>query len=251
LPNSLGKENKMRKRIRILLVDDHELVRHGLRRMLEPEEDMDVVGECANAVEAFSQVQRLSPDVILMDTQMPGVNGIEATRCLKRDEVDCDADVIMLAECADYMVEALEAGAAGYLLKDIKRDELADAIRQVYWSDHSLEERRGFAEEAVELVVPPPADAAQTLRFIGQVEKKLHASILQTVGSSDWGTVVTILLKPDPLSNLLDGLRDIPDVEKVEEEPSAREGLSSFLRKLRTMSGVRTNPRKRMLITLK
>ncbi|MBA7506646.1 Transcriptional regulatory protein DegU [subsurface metagenome] len=116
--------------IRILLVDDHQVVREGLRRMLELEADMEVVGEAADAKEVLSQVELLSPEVILMDIKMPGIDGIELTRQLKEKQPACD--VIMLTLYDEYLTQAIEAGAVGYLLKDIKREELIRAIRAVH-----------------------------------------------------------------------------------------------------------------------
>ncbi len=252
---SLGKEDKMNKHLRVLLVDNHELVRHELQRMLESEEDMQVVGDYASAEEAFPQLGRLSPDVILMDARLPGVNGIEATKHLKRNGLHCDADVILLAESNDHLVESLEAGAAGYLLKDITGEELVGIIREVYRNGHPPGEHDYLVEETIELVVPPSADAAKLLRFTNQVEKGLHANIRQTVGSWDWGTVITIMLTPDLSSNLLDTLGGMPDVERVEEEPLARDSSFSFLKKFRTLLRSRTSPEKRFLkrflVTLK
>jgi len=115
--------------IRILLVDDHQVVREGLRRMLELEADLKVVGEAADAKEVLAQVDLLSPEVILMDIKMPGVDGIELTRQLKQEHPSCD--IIMLTLHDDYLPQAIEAGATGYLLKDIKREELIRAIRAV------------------------------------------------------------------------------------------------------------------------
>ncbi len=116
--------------IRILLVDDHQVVREGLRRMLELEADMEVVGEASDAKEALTQVELLSPEVILMDIKMPGVDGIELTRQLKEKQPSCS--VIMLTLYDEYLTEAIEAGAVGYLLKDVKREELVRAIRAVH-----------------------------------------------------------------------------------------------------------------------
>lgn len=140
----------MNKAIRILLVHDHEIVRHGLRSMLELEKDMEVVGECecASADEVFYKIEGLYPDIVLMRTLMPGMNEIEATRSLKGTRIGYDGDVIMLAESVDYRAEALRTGAASCLLEDVTSAELADAIRQVFWSKHSPEE---FVEEAAEL----------------------------------------------------------------------------------------------------
>lgn len=116
--------------IRILLVDDHQVVREGLRRMLELEADFQIVGEVADTREALSQVALLVPEVVLMDIKMPGMDGIELTRQLKQEHPSCK--VIMLTLYDEYLTEAIEAGAEGYLLKDIKREELAKAIRAVH-----------------------------------------------------------------------------------------------------------------------
>jgi len=116
--------------IRIVLVDDHQVVREGLRHMLELEADMEVVGEAADAKEALTQVESLSPEVILMDIKMPGEDGIELTRQLKEKQPACN--VIMLTLYDEYLAQAIEAGAVGYLLKDIKREELVRAIRAVH-----------------------------------------------------------------------------------------------------------------------
>ena len=115
--------------IRILLVDDQQVIREGLRRMLEIEPDLKVVGEAADAKEALAQVESLSPEVILMDIKMPGVDGIELTRQVKQKKPSCN--IIMLTLYDEYLTQAIEAGASGYLVKDIKRDELLRAIRAV------------------------------------------------------------------------------------------------------------------------
>ena len=116
--------------IRILVVDDHQVVREGLRRMLELEADMEVVGEANDAKEALTQLELFSPEVILMDIKMPGVGGIELTRQLKEKQPSCN--IIMLTLYDEYLAEAIEAGAVGYLLKDVKREELVRAIRAVH-----------------------------------------------------------------------------------------------------------------------
>ena len=116
--------------IRILVVDDHQVVREGLRHMLELETDMEVVGEAGDAKEALTQVESLSPEVILMDIKMPGIDGVELTRQLKEKQPSCN--IIMLTLYDEYLTEAIEAGAVGYLLKDIKREELIRAIRAVH-----------------------------------------------------------------------------------------------------------------------
>ena len=116
--------------IRILIVDDHQVVREGLRHMLKIEADVEVVGEAGDDKEALAQAERLSPEIILMDIKMPGVGGIELTRQLKEKLPSCN--IIMLTLYDEYLAEAIEAGAAGYLLKDVKREELIKAIRAAY-----------------------------------------------------------------------------------------------------------------------
>lgn len=116
--------------IRILLVDDHQVVREGLRRMLEIEAGFEVVGEAADDKEALIRAELLSPEVILMDIKMSEVDGIELTRQLMEKHPSCK--VIMLTLYDEYLPQAIEAGAKGYLLKDIKREELVKAIRAVH-----------------------------------------------------------------------------------------------------------------------
>ena len=116
--------------IRILIIDDMQVVREGLRRMLEIEADLKVVGEAAGAKEALTLVEALSPEVILMDIKMPGVDGISLTREIKEKFPSCN--IIMLTLYDEYLTQAIEAGAKGYLLKDIHRDELLRAIRAVH-----------------------------------------------------------------------------------------------------------------------
>lgn len=116
--------------IRIFLVDDHQVVREGLQRMLELEADFKVVGEAADAKELLAQVEQLSPEVILMDIKMPGVDGIQLAREVKQKYPSCN--IIMLTLYDEYLPQAVEAGAVGYLLKDVKREELVRAIRAVH-----------------------------------------------------------------------------------------------------------------------
>ena len=113
--------------IRIMVVEDHQIVREGLGRMLELEPDMRVVAEASNADEAISQARVVDPDVIIMDIQMPGMDGIELTRRLTEDRPELKILILTLYE--DYLPEAIAAGAVGYLRKDLGRWELVQAIR--------------------------------------------------------------------------------------------------------------------------
>ena len=116
--------------ITVVIADDHPFVRHGLRTYLETLDDMDVAGEAANGVEAVELVERLFPDVVLMDLVMPELDGIGAIRRIR--EVAPSTRVIALTSFADdeKVFPAIKAGAAGYLLKDVRPADLADAVRK-------------------------------------------------------------------------------------------------------------------------
>jgi DNA-binding NarL/FixJ family response regulator len=119
------------KSIRVMLVDDHQVVREGLKRMLDLDGDIEVVGEASSGEEALAKAEQLSPDVILMDVKMPGMGGIDAIRELKKRE--SPAGVIVMTVYEDkYLAQAAEAGAVGYLLKDVSRDELIKAIKAAH-----------------------------------------------------------------------------------------------------------------------
>jgi NarL family two-component system response regulator LiaR len=125
--------------IRILVADDHEIVRKGLRALLSSEPDMEVVGEASNGEEAVAQAQEFHPDVILMDIVMPGVDGIEATRQITARPPAPRVLVLTSFATDDKIFPAIKAGALGYLLKDTAPQELIEAIRQVYRGEPSLE----------------------------------------------------------------------------------------------------------------
>lgn len=124
--------------IRILIADDHALVREGLQSIISTEADMQVVGEAADGVAAVQQAHDLKPDIILMDMIMPGQDGLVAIRQLKQE--NSPARIIVLASFADdqKIFPAIKAGAQGYLLKDILPDQLLQAIRDVYRGESSL-----------------------------------------------------------------------------------------------------------------
>lgn len=115
--------------IRILLVDDEALLREGLRAILEVEDDIEIVGEATNGFEAVDAARTLSPDVVLMDVQMPGMDGIEATRRVLKAHTSIRVIVLTTFDRNEYVYEALKAGASGFLLKDLRRRELVAAIR--------------------------------------------------------------------------------------------------------------------------
>ncbi|MBO8190887.1 response regulator transcription factor [Streptomyces oryzae] len=118
--------------IRVLLVDDHQVVRRGLRTFLEVQEDIEVVGEASDGSEGVARADELRPDVVLMDVKMPGTDGVEALRALR--EGGNPARVLIVTSFTEQrtVIPALRAGAAGYVYKDVDPDALAGAIRSVH-----------------------------------------------------------------------------------------------------------------------
>ncbi|MCD6302428.1 MAG: response regulator transcription factor, partial [Anaerolineae bacterium] len=127
------------KPIRILLADDHVMVREGTRRILERQEDLIVVGEAGDGLQTIELAQQTRPDIILMDISMPVMNGIDATRKIKQI---CPRVAVLVLTAYDddqYVFAILEAGAAGYLLKNARSSELIDAVRRVVAGESVLQ----------------------------------------------------------------------------------------------------------------
>jgi NarL family two-component system response regulator LiaR len=125
-------------KIRILIADDHAVVREGTRRILEQEPDMEVVGEAGDGEEAVNLATSLKPDVAIVDVSMPKMDGIEATRRIKAACPSINVLILSAYDDDQFIFSLLEAGAAGYLLKSIRSRELLDAIRAVYSGESVL-----------------------------------------------------------------------------------------------------------------
>jgi DNA-binding NarL/FixJ family response regulator len=154
--------------IRVLLVDDQKLVRAGFRSILEDEDDISVVGEASDGTEALRLARDLEPDVVLMDVQMPEVDGLEATRRIGADPRLAHVKVIILTtfDLDDYVYAALRAGASGFLLKDIEPLEMLHGIRVVARGDALLAPsvtRRLISEFAAHGKKPDPSPRLNVL----------------------------------------------------------------------------------------
>ncbi len=117
--------------IRIILAEDHAIVREGLRALIEKESNMEVIGEAEDGLKAVQQAQELNPDVVLMDVSMPGMNGIEATRQIKANMSNIKVLALSVHDKREYVLDMLDAGVSGYLLKDCVCSELIKAICRV------------------------------------------------------------------------------------------------------------------------
>ncbi|KPK23726.1 MAG: LuxR family transcriptional regulator [Desulfobacterales bacterium SG8_35_2] len=195
--------------IRILIVDDHALVREGLQSVISAEADMQVVGEAADGVSAVQQAYDLKPDVILMDMIMPGQNGLEALQQLKHENFP--ARIIVLAAFADdqKIFPAIKAGAQGYLLKDILPDQLLQAIRDVHRGESSLHPTiaRQVMAELIRDPASPVAAQALTAREVDVLKLIAQGYSNQEIGEElvlSKGTVgkhVTSILEKLHLAN--------------------------------------------------
>ncbi len=123
--------NTVAKKIRVLIVDDHQVVREGLTSVLEGKGDIEVVGLAGDGSEAVEKARELSPDVVLMDISMPKMNGVEATRQIKKEKPEIGVVILTMYADEEYIFDLVRAGAAGYLLKDADSAQIAKAIRAV------------------------------------------------------------------------------------------------------------------------
>ena len=147
--------------IRVLIADDQALVRAGFRMILDAEEDLEIIGEATNGLEAVDESRRLQPDVVLMDIRMPELDGLEATRRILAADPAARVLILTTFDLDEYVYEALRAGASGFLLKDTPPEQLVEAIRVVANGDALLSPvvtRRVIAE----FVRRPPVPAKQT-----------------------------------------------------------------------------------------
>ena len=127
--------------VRVLVTDDHAMVRRGLVELLSAAEGIEVVGQAANGREAVARAEELAPDVVLMDLQMPEMDGVTATKAIAADQGSAQVLVLTSFSDAERIVDALDAGAVGYMLKDAEPDDLIDAVRSVARGDSPLHPR--------------------------------------------------------------------------------------------------------------
>lgn len=118
-------------RVKVFIVEDHEIVRQGIRALLEGNDEVEIVGEAVNGADAIEKLRNISPDVILMDMNMPVMNGLESTRVIKKNFPSVKVLTLSMHDHESYLSDMLEAGASGYILKNSSREELLFAIKKI------------------------------------------------------------------------------------------------------------------------
>ena len=144
--------------VRILIVDDHEVVRDGIAVMMGRQQDFVVVGEAENGADAVQKARDLQPDLVLMDLRMPQMDGVEAMRQIRSQDPDIKFIVLTTYDSDEYIFDAIEAGAKGYLLKDASREELFQAVRAVHRGESLIE----------------PGVASKVLDRLAQLSRQAH-----------------------------------------------------------------------------
>jgi DNA-binding NarL/FixJ family response regulator len=193
-------------RIRVLIVDDQPLARAGFRSVLEATGQIDVVAEAANGADAIAQAREHNPDVVLMDVRMPGMDGIEATRRMPRQKVL----ILTTFGLDEYIIEALRAGASGFLLKDAPIEELVRAVRSVAAGDAQL-------------------SPAVTKRLLDQVARRLPAAV-----ERDHSALAQLTNRETEVLRLLAAGMSNAEIGRalVVSEPTVKTHVSSVLQKL-------------------
>lgn len=217
--------------IRVLIADDHAIVRKGIRALLATEPDVEVVGEAENGQEAVTAALELQPDVILMDLMMPEMDGIEATRCITADQPEARILVLTSFAADDKVFPAIKAGALGYLLKDSGPEELVGAIRQVYQGESSLHPtiaRKLLSELSGPSERPPTAEPltereVEVLRLVARGGSNREIAEALVISEATVRTHVSNILSKLHLASrtqaalyaLREGLASLDDTEKA------------------------------------
>jgi DNA-binding NarL/FixJ family response regulator len=157
--------------IRVFLLDDHEVVRRGLRELLEAEEDMEVTGEAGTVEEAMRRVPSARPDVAILDVRLPDGNGVEACRDIRSQHPDINCLMLTSFSDDEALFDSIMAGAAGYLLKQVRGADLVDSVRRVAAGQSLLDPT--ITAKVLDRLRRPPEEDEQLARLTGQERKIL------------------------------------------------------------------------------
>jgi len=213
--------------ISIILVDDHVIMRDGLRQLLEVESDMEVLGEADNGREAVKLALEKKPDIVIMDVAMQDMNGIEATRQIKNENSNIKVIALSMHSERQIVVGILRAGALGYLLKDSSSMELVEAVRTVYRG------RNYLSQKISDIVLQEISDVKKDTESIGvEILTNRECEILQLIseGNSTKNIAEVLFISPKTVeshrANIMEKLNihNIPELTKY----AIREGLTSL-----------------------
>jgi len=181
-------------KIRILLAEDHVIVREGTRQLIQREPDMEVVGEAGDGEEAVDLTNKLHPNVVIMDIAMPRLNGIEATKQIKALHPAISVLILTAYDNDQYIFAILEAGAAGYLLKNVRGSELIDAIRAVHAGESVLYPT--VARRVISQLVSPFSSTAETKAIEPLSGREMEVLKLAAKGISNKDIAKELFLSP-------------------------------------------------------
>ena len=170
-------------KIKVLLAEDHAIVREGTREFVQREPDMEVVGEAGDGEEAVKLATELKPDVVVMDIRMPKLNGIEATKQIKELQPSTAVLILTAYDYDQYIFALLEAGAAGYLLKGVRVHELIDAIRAVYAGESAL--HPVIARRVIDRLKSPIPAGTQTIEPLTEREMEVLKLAAKGINNKD------------------------------------------------------------------
>jgi len=183
---------KVKDKIKVLLAEDHVMVREGTREFVQREPDMEVVGEAGDGEEAVRLATGLKPDVVVMDIAMPKLNGVEATKQIKKVAPSIAVLILTAYDYDQYIFALLEAGAAGYLLKGVKVHELIDAIRAVYAGESVL--HPVVARRVIDRMVSPGSSEVKASDTLS--EREMEILKLAATGVSNKDIAQQLFLSP-------------------------------------------------------
>ncbi len=182
---------------RVLLVDDHELVRQGIATMLSSASDIQVIGEARTGREALEIARTQLPDIVLMDVRMPDMDGLEATRKIKEERPRTAVIMVTMHDNPAYLRDAVRAGAAGYLLKDVSKEELVDAVHQVATGGAFIESQmlKGMLSE----MKPAGAATAPAAKNLTKREREILSLVAE--GMSNREIADKLVLSPETVKS--------------------------------------------------